>query len=187
MYQALLGNEFAVFTRLADELATEIVGSEVECLAGDAAEGYNPAHDVCRALVGAAAAMAGSSMRRDLVSFDFPLTGRPEDGGDGRRGLRLRLDEPTFQEKIAAARRYVEMKADVEESLSVNGLESFRVECLYAADRPDDLRKSQPMPFYEEHGRARVAQGHYSRLITYRDHVAPVEQALIRHVEHRTR
>jgi hypothetical protein len=24
-------------------------------------------------------------------------------------------------------------------------------------------------------------------LITYRDHVAPVEQALIRHVEHRTR
>ena len=62
VYAALLTGEFALFTALAEELATTFVTDRIQYVATDAAEGYNPTHDVCHLLVTTAAAVS----REDL-------------------------------------------------------------------------------------------------------------------------
>src|SRR5262245_43976834 len=46
VYEALLGGEFAFFTAIAEELAATLVTEQIQYVATDAAEGYNPTHDI---------------------------------------------------------------------------------------------------------------------------------------------
>src|SRR6266566_9892970 len=47
-YAAILNHEFDFFIRLAKELGEAFVAERIDYVAGDAFEGYNPMHDVCR-------------------------------------------------------------------------------------------------------------------------------------------
>jgi hypothetical protein len=51
IYGAILAGDHAQFVALADELAAALVHDKVELVAGDAVEGFNPSHDVCRYVV----------------------------------------------------------------------------------------------------------------------------------------
>lgn len=55
LYQTILAQDLDSFTRLVEELADALAGEEVEHTVGDAIEGYNPAHDICRLIINAAA------------------------------------------------------------------------------------------------------------------------------------
>src|SRR5438270_5122436 len=57
IYRLLLDRRVEVFARLADELAKNLMDRGIECVAGDAMEGFNPAHDICRALIDRAVAI----------------------------------------------------------------------------------------------------------------------------------
>ena len=56
LYQAILRADHALFAQLAQELAAALQQERVTCVVGDAAEGVNPGHDVCRLLINAAVA-----------------------------------------------------------------------------------------------------------------------------------
>src|SRR4051812_38917741 len=47
-YDALLARRFDLFAGLVEELTAVMMETEAEYLVSDSAEGYNPAHDVCR-------------------------------------------------------------------------------------------------------------------------------------------
>src|ERR1700704_6172162 len=47
-YAAILNHEFDLFIGLAGELCEAFVAERIDYVAGDASEGYNPLHDVCR-------------------------------------------------------------------------------------------------------------------------------------------
>jgi hypothetical protein len=212
LYAAILDGDFALFNGLADELAREFVAEGVEYVVGDAAEGYNPAHDACRLVLDAAAALARKETGGAVGNFEFPLVGRPdarpEKVGEGRW---LRLGDEAFARKIRAARNYPELAGEVEAALAgegstglrehpdiaartglgasaAPGAEAFRVECLRAAapGAAGDRWLTQP-PFYESYGERQVAAGHYARVLRYREHMLPLAEALRSHVGRRNR
>ncbi|MFL6209954.1 MAG: hypothetical protein ACJ74W_13945 [Pyrinomonadaceae bacterium] len=205
IYDALLKQDLRLFIALADELAAFFVCACVDFVVGDATEGYNTTHDVCRLVLDAAVAMAGRARGRALVSYDFPVVRRPDDCPADLRAqaVWLNLPDEVFARKLAAARRhYPELLAEVESALahasdgplraflelndqfgSANGhgpLDQFRIECLRPT-RAADAAAPTPRPFYELHSERLVAAGHYQQVIRYHEHIRPLALALAAH------
>lgn len=178
-YDAILAGDHARFVALARELADVLASERIDVAVADAAEGFNPTHDVCRLVVDAAVALAGRAHAR-MASYEFPLDG-PPDRGPVPGAIRLALDDAAFAAKLAAARRYAALADEVGASIATYGAEAFRVECLAPATsgRPRD---DAPPPFYERWGELRVQAGHYPRVLRRREHVEPLAAALARAV-----
>src|SRR5437763_5558711 len=69
IYRLLIDRRVDVFVGLAHELADALTNAGVDCVAGDAAEGFNPAHDVCRFLIDGAAALVQRRTGRVLQHY----------------------------------------------------------------------------------------------------------------------
>jgi hypothetical protein len=207
IYRAVLDKDFRPMLETAGEFAEALVREGAEAVAGDAAEGFNPAHDVCRMMINAAAEMAGRVCGRRIVNRDFLLVGRQDDCPQGlrERATWLRLDRSAFERKLEAARAFPELKGEIDSALegellalrqypelaaelpfkqTATGSEAYRIECLRPADgllAGGDFDE-QP-PFYERFGELRVAAGHYERAVRYREHILPFAGALRDYVE----
>ena len=178
-YRLLLDGRAEVFVALMHELAETLAGADVTCVAGDAMEGFNPVHDVCRALIDAAVAWIETRRGRVLRNYEFSLDEvvPAEDSGAG--ALAIDLDREALDRKLAAAREYPEMREEVEAALTRFGAAAFASERL----RPSSMRMKMnefavTPPPYEEYGERRVAEGRYRVVIRYRQHVLPVLSAL---------
>src|SRR5947209_7156366 len=187
LYRAILGGDLGLFSALVDELALGLTG--VDVVAGDAVEGYNPGHDVCRLLLNAAVLRLETEGRR-IANFDFPLVGAPDDcpPGDLAAAVRLELDEDSLGRKLDAARAYPELAGEVDAALAAHGSHRFRVECLRPVRYGLDVGPLFPQPpFYETYGEQRVAQGLYGEVIRFRNHLEPLAAELGRHVAEESR
>jgi len=186
LYAAILNHNFDLFIGLAEELAEALVREPVEYVVGDAAEGYSPAHDVCRLIIGAAVEMANRVADQHIANFDFLLAGRPDTCPKELRpqAIQLELDDNAVTRKLGAARGFPEMAAEVDDALREMGAEAFRVECLRLVDnRAGYGGLTEEPPFYERYGEKQVATGYYERVIRYREHVVPLAEALCCHIE----
>ncbi len=181
IYEALLRHDFAFFLRRVRELAAVFVREKITHVAGDAAEGYNPIHDVCRLVVDAAVRRASRVIGGTIANYDFLLVGPPDACPEAARehALWLQLKEDAFQRKLDAAQSYVALNQDVRSALRTVGADSFRVECLRpVAANVWEAQADGEMLFYERHGEGRVAAGRYRQVIRFRDHVRPLAEAL---------
>lgn len=184
IYSRILSGDCAFFTDLVEELAEAFVCDQVDCVAGDAIEGYNTAHDVCRCVINAAVRIAQRKGGRRIANYDFTLVGPPDKCAESQRDAVnwLRLDNAALERKLAAALGYSEMAGDVQSALDKMGPEAFRIECLRPIE-PGATRSgwAGEYPFYERYGERQVAAGHYYQVIRYREHVAPLTEALALH------
>jgi hypothetical protein len=64
---------------LVQELAAALMRERIDYVVGDAVEGYNPSHDLCRAIINAAVDIASHERDRDIPNFEVLLTSEPED------------------------------------------------------------------------------------------------------------
>lgn len=178
-YDALLSSDTDLFTGLVRRVSEELVDPEVEIVLGDADEGYNPMHDICRYVVDAAAALAGRKRAVALSVYEFPLAGPPTPKGfaPGRDGQTLVLSDDEFQRKLAATRSYAALDADVAAALKDYGEEAFRVESLRRVEATRRPVNRAP-PFYESYGEGRVAAGAYATVLRYGKHLRPIEEVL---------
>ncbi|MFL6259619.1 MAG: hypothetical protein ACJ76Y_07910 [Thermoanaerobaculia bacterium] len=180
VYRAILDGDVDLFAGLADELAAALDRAEIGLVAGDAVEGFNPGHDVCRLVINAAL-LRLAERGRHPASFEFALEGAPDDcpPEDRADAIRLELDGDALQRKLAAAAGYPEMAYEMERALASHGRASFGVECLrpvrYGLETGG--RHTQP-PYYESYGEKQVAAGIYREVIRFRDHMAPLAEAL---------
>jgi hypothetical protein len=173
LYRALLLGDHGLFLALAEEIADSSAREGATVLAADAAEGFNPAHDVARLLANAVAARA-ARRGQAVESLAFPLEG-PPDAGSGEIAVRIELDESAFARKLAAARGYLEMADEVARAFRAHGQGAFRIETLRWADSAGDLAAAHgETPHYEAWGERRVADGVYPEVIRFRSHVAPL-------------
>ena len=184
VYALLLDGRLDVFVGLATELAAALSATGVETVAGDAVEGFNPAHDVCRFVVDGAVRMVSRQTGRVIRNYEFvldtPLDDDPEPSRAGT--LWLRLDEAAMERKLGAARAYPEMRDEVEAAVMRLGRDALGVECLrLAATRSRMTRFETDLPVYELAGEIRVGQGVYREVIRYREHVLPVFAAIEEH------
>jgi hypothetical protein len=178
-YAAILRGDLGWLIGLAEELAAALVQERIRLVVADAAEGYNPVHDLCRFIVGTACSLAnrrGSPARHCEFSVVGPPDSRPGIDADG---MVLLLDDAAFAAKIAAARALLPLRDDVEALLGRFGESAFRRECFRAVD--DWTAPTHPpggRPHYELIGEERVARNRYERVIRYADHVRPLQAGL---------
>ncbi len=188
IYQALLRRDAGFFTELASELAEALVRGRYSYVVGDALEGYNPTHDICRVVLDTAVELASlKDPSRRIANFDFPIMSAGATGARQPGVIRLRLDESAFRRKLEAMRACPELADEVSAGLdgtdlrvldflgelageikdllaARGGADSFRVECL----RPVALKPASALsrpPFYERYGEKLVSLGLYREAI----------------------
>jgi len=181
LYTVILDGRIEILTGLAHELAEAFIEHGVETVAADAIEGFNPSHDLCRLLTGAAVARASHRTGRTITLYDYLLEDRPDampaNGGSGV--LRLELEDGALERKLAAARAYPEMAFEVERAFARHGAGAFRTECLRPADPEADVETLiEEPPYYESYGERQVAAGRYPRVLRFREHFLPLARAL---------
>jgi hypothetical protein len=184
LYRLILNHRPAAFTSLGRELAETLLREGITHLVSDAAEGYNPNHDLCRMLADMAAEIALARSGRRITRYEFPLLSLPEQGAEGKDGatLCLELSEEEFARKLDAARAYLEMSREVEGAIARAGQDAFRVERLRPVTgwlEPGSM--SEALPYYERHGEQQVAEGHYSRVLRYHQDMVPLMESLRLH------
>jgi hypothetical protein len=180
IYRAMLARDHGRFIALAEELADGLVRDGATLIAGDAVEGFNPSHDVCRYVINAAVRIASASGCR-IASYAFALDGAPDrpPAELADTPLRIDLDDAALDRKLQAAQGYAELKSEVEGALRRFGTAPFRSEYLWPVD-PADRYGLNPdrIPYYERHGADRVAAGAYEHIVTFREHVKLLADAL---------
>jgi hypothetical protein len=181
IYQLLLDGNVEVFAQLANELADFLIDAGIAYVAGDAVEGFNPAHDVCRFVVDGAVQRVRNRTGRVIQNHDFVVDGQPDACPDSLRSgvTRLDLDEDSLARKIDAALAYPGLREEVDLALGRFGRAAFSVEYLRPAATEIMLDQfDHELPIYERYGQIRVFERRYDDIIRYRQHVLPVRQAI---------
>lgn len=185
LYEAVLDLDHRLFIGLAKELSGAFVGTQIDYVVGDRAEGYNPGHDVCRLLISTAVKAAHKTHHREIANFDFTLVGQPDERNikGHEQNIHLMLSSAALSRKIEAALNYQEMADEVNSALGSYGQEAFAIESLSQVIHPaaNDHYFSllnDERPFYEIHGERQVAAGFYQRVLRFREHILPLAEAL---------
>ena len=181
MYRAILEQRPEVFCGLVDELAASFLRHGNDSVVGDAQEGFNPTHDVCRMLIDAAVQLVKQESGVEMANLAVSLTEWERERGEPVHDdacLHWVLEEAMLAEKVQAAKEYVELKGEVERALAEKGPYYFRLECM----RPGGAHLPAGKPQYETWGEKRVAEGEYRTVIRCEKHVAPIVQAVREHV-----
>jgi hypothetical protein len=183
IYQAILNSDFTRFTTIVDDLADRFVRDEIELVASDANEGFNPTHDLCREITYATVEKVRKFTGRIVPHYEFCLTEWEQRSRltHDDRCIHTSLSDIMLAEKIDASRTYKELRDEVEKALAFGSSEYFRVECLKRVDDwvPIDACK----PYYELCGEQRVAEGKYKFVLRFREHILPIFLALRTHVD----
>lgn len=180
-YDAMLRSDHMLWVKLAEELATDLIDHGIEVVAGDAIEGYNPTHDVCRLLVNSAVELVARRTSRRIENWEFPLVGPPDSCPPGlrSRAMVLTLEREALDRKMAAAHRYSELAGEVDDALRTVGESGFGIEMLRpVVERAATDGLADEPPYYERHGERRVATGNYMRVLRRSEHVLPIADAL---------
>jgi hypothetical protein len=182
IYRAIREHDYAFFLELLDVLSASFQSHDIELVAGDATEWFNPAHDVCRMLINAATEVSQMATGREISNYEFCLTEWEQGTQETHDGQcwHMNLDDGSLHAKLDAANAYLELRDEVERAVASRGEEHFRTECLR---RVTERRPIVPeKPFYETWGEKRVAEGEYASVIRYQEHILPLQQAIDRHV-----
>jgi hypothetical protein len=172
VYAYLLTRDGTRFVDAAHQLRDSFENHGITAVLTDAAEGYNPVHDLCRGIAEASVQLCRT---RAPLLFELDLVGHPDGSGPG---IRLTLDESAFARKLDAVRRYTALTAEATSAFETHGREAFRTEFLRRST-PAVLPPVEHVPYYEQVGNERVRQGRYRFVLRYGEHVRPVLAALL--------
>ena len=183
-YEILLSGNVGALTAVTTELAEALVENNIQAVAADALEGFNPTHDLCRYISNAAVLIAERTIGRKIDNFDFVLVAPPDAAPATVRdqSIRLQLDEAALTRKRIAAENYPELKDEIDAAISRFGLAAFATELLRPVI-PDLSADFSGGLYYESYGEERVKQGHYEKVIRFRENVLPLMQALWRELD----
>jgi hypothetical protein len=174
-YTALMAADASRFVGYAEVIGEMLRASRTRSVVIDAAEGYNPVHDICH-WIGRSAVRRARLLGAPIDLFEVDLVSHPDPSGDG---LRLCLDDEAFERKLATIARYQALKGETDAAFERYGREAFRVEYLrplVGAPVPPDAAS---VPYYEQVGEARVKEGRYSMVLRYGTHVRRVIETLL--------
>jgi hypothetical protein len=180
LYTAILECDMDLFESLVDSIAAELAEQRIGAIVVDAAEGYNPVHDLCRLLAGAACSLA--ALKGVLVKqYEFSVVGGP-DSFERNTHVAYELSGDELDQKLSTARSFIPLRDDIDELLARFGAEAFRRERFR---RVDDwqLPDREAPPLYEQIGDDRVRDGRYTRVIRYAEHMLPLQRRLLQLVE----
>ncbi|MEQ1907548.1 MAG: hypothetical protein ABMA15_01920 [Vicinamibacterales bacterium] len=180
VYDLILRGDASALVALMRELATAFVRDGVGGVVGDALEGFNPSHDLCRFLINGAVLLVREETGRDVLNFAFPLDGPPDGSAlqAGTSSVRIDLDAAALTRKLESASNYAALQSEVASAVSRFGTQAFATEWLHPVLDPLEglTRMREEPPQYERFGKGRVTDGFYAETIGYRTHVRPLIQ-----------
>ncbi len=178
-YSMILERNVPLLGSLVAELAAELEKDQPAIIVGDAAEGYNPVHDLCRLIAGAAIEMAGVATKQ----YEYAVVNHPHANDSG--AIVLELDAIEYAAKMEQARGQAATLTDIDAMLSRHGADAFRTEAIYPIADWTAAGGDEP-PLYERYGEERVAAHRYTQVIRRREHMLPLRDALRAAVEKRS-
>jgi hypothetical protein len=178
-YAMILERNTALLFSLTGELADHLERDQPSILVCDAAEGYNPVHDLCRLIAGAAIAMAG--VRTKL--YEYAVVNHPHSFEAAE--IVVELDAAEYAAKMERAHAQAASLADIEALTARYGADAYRREALSLVADWAAIDGDEP-PLYERYGEERVAAGRYTNVIRRREHMLPLRDALRAAVEKRS-
>lgn len=174
-YSAILRKDTGLFTGLAEEAADIFDRAGVTVVVSDAAEGFNPVHDLCRLIADAAVRLMEGRGQARIQAYEFDLVTPPWETRACDAEIRINLTEGEFRRKIEAAQRYKELRGEIKRVLENTPADAFREEIF----RPGGRRLGPPgKPFYESFGECRIAEGLYDQVIRRDIHLKAIAEAL---------
>jgi hypothetical protein len=183
IYQAVLDGRYDLFLGLIEELAAALVRHRITSLLADAADDYNPTHNICRLLAGAALTVAGRRTGRLIAGYELLPTGRPVKGSEEGLIVGLDLSDEEVARKRAAALGYRPLRAEIEAILTRSGEEALRRERFCPFRSTLGIEPASPgIPYYEQQGEQRVAAGLYPRVLRHRQHMVPLIEQIERYL-----
>ncbi len=129
LYAAILNQDLDFFIAMADELAGSFVSQRIDYVAGDAAEGYRSAHDICRLLINAAIEIVSRKHRHNIPNFHFLVIGPPRRyaGSPITEKIWIQLDDDMFARKLGTARAYhPRLAEDIDAALRGEGFQGIK-------------------------------------------------------------
>jgi hypothetical protein len=175
LYGAIIAGERELFAELACELAEQIREAHPLCVVNDALEGYNPLHDLCRWIAGAAISMSWPV----VPQFEFSTTdlARPL----ARGGFEQRLTPEALERKLAATRSHVPLQNEAESKVLIHGVQSLVREVFMPVERWDLVEElfEGRVAHYEILGAELVLRGTYREAIRFRQHMLPIRDRLV--------
>ena len=181
LYQILMRQDKDALTDLIEEIMADMKMHHIDTLAGDAAEGFNPTHDLCRYMINAMSGMYLEDTGKSIPNYEFPLEGSPAQCPKELTGevVRIQLTEEEFGRKRAAAHHYPELQAEIEKVYAVYGATPFRTEFLWPSGPRDKYKTwKTEEPYYETWGKEKLKNGTYKELIAYHTHLLPLAEFL---------
>lgn len=186
IYQFLLEGRHEVFAGLLNELSEGLIAHDIRVVAGDAPEGANPTHDLCRHLIDGAVAVAERVLGHPVANYEFVLDAPPNNCAPELRSsaVWVHLDDAALDRKLEAALAYTELRGETEEGLKYYGKKAFSIECLIPPTTRTAVQKFEhEAPAYERYGREGVERfgksfGKYEEVITFQKHVKPVVRVI---------
>lgn len=186
IYDAIIQQDHALFIGLTETLVAELLRGGFAYVVGDAIEGYNPTHDVCRLMINAAVEIVNREEGREIGNYDFLLLGSAKEYVEKFRSSAIWhfLDQEALERKLSAARAYTELTSEVDATISKIGIPGMQLECLRPVTDPaGKIELLEEPPFYESYGEKQVGAGYYQQVLRYRQHIKPLAEALRRQVE----
>ena len=168
-YAAMLAGDVSPFRTTAEAIAAAALTARAPLVVADAADGYNPLHDLCQAVGSAVVArLAGDAPPMFLVS---PATA----GAIGTAAIEWTLDAEATRRKHRAVSAYTPLAQEAAQLLAEapGALHTERL-LVPTFDWPENWT-----PEWEAFGRKRVSEGRFTAPITWRDHVLPIANALL--------
>lgn len=175
IYRVILEKDALSLSELAQKILLDFVAHDINMVAGDAVEGYNPTHDLCRYLINGIVSRAAAQNETVIKNFDFQLTGIPGDPG-GDDDLAIPLSDEDFTRKYRAAEAYRELALEMKAAVEQYGSDPFKMEYLRRLKPPFALKTwpDDAIPFYEEYARDKVQKGIYKQVISFQEHMLPL-------------
>jgi hypothetical protein len=169
-YAAILAGDSSAFMKTADAIAAAALTAHAPLVVSDAADGYNPLHDLCQA-IGSAVTTRITSDARPPTFLVSPATAKAM----GTLSIEWKLENEARQRKHLAVSAYAPLAQEAAQLL---------------AEEPDALYTERFLvptfswpenwtPEWEAFGRKRVNEGRFAVPITYRDHVLPIAKILL--------
>ncbi len=175
IYDMMLKQQDHIFKDLIEEIEIDLKKQGIERIVGDACEGFNPTHDLCRYMINIIA------QKNDLPNYDFLLEGAPHLCPERlkSKAIWMHLSEADFERKLTAAKNYPELTFDLEETLKKHGKAPFMIECLRPIEDPTVLKTwKTPIPHYESYALEKVQKGKYQEIISFEKQLYPLTKKL---------
>ena len=184
IYTFIKEGNISEISKIKEILSEKIINENYDLIIGDALEGFNPTHDLCRYIINSIVKEYQIKLNREISNYSFDLDKAPNDSplitkSDSSK-ISFELNELELEQKYNVAIEYPELKFEVEKVLQLYGKEAFKLEFYTKISDPHILKNwDESSPKYEKYGKERVKDGLYKEVIEFEKHMRPIAQSLL--------